>query len=77
MEDRYNLEGHWKQIKCPFFRTDNFNSVSCEGINKNTLIRFVFSTKLERQAWQKKYCRQLGGCKECEIYKLANKKYEV
>ena len=77
MENRFNIEGHWKQIKCPFFHSDNINSISCEGINENTSIRQVFRTKAARFNWEKKYCMKIHECKQCGIYSLANEKYGV
>ena len=71
-----NNQRHWKQIKCPFFHCDNFNSVCCEGYMEKTSNRFIFPTKSQKMQWQQKYCMSIKGCQSCPIHKLANKKYE-
>ena len=67
---------HWTQIVCPFFHSDDYNSIICEGAAENTSVRQFFKDKKERWAWQKRYCFKIDGCKECPVYRMANEKYK-
>ena len=70
-----NIPSHWKRIKCPFFKSDNFNSISCEGCTENSYIRHAFKNRYIKDEWQNDYCMQINGYKECPIYDIANSKY--
>ncbi|MBR1762056.1 MAG: hypothetical protein IJ731_01655 [Eubacterium sp.] len=75
MEKHYSVEAHWRKIKCPFFRSDNFNSVNCEGSVEQSSVRQVFKTKQKKDEWERKYCMLIDEYANCPIYELANKKY--
>lgn len=68
---------YWKQIKCPFFHSDDTRSILCEGCKTTSVIRQGFKSKEEKIDWQKKYCMQIKGYEKCPIFCVANKKYEV
>jgi len=73
--DKY-VPSHWKRIKCPFFKSDNFNSVCCEGTLAKSIIRQAFKSKMIKDDWQTKYCMDIKGCETCPIYAVANIKYK-
>ena len=75
MSSKNAPQGHWKQIKCPFFHSDNFNSVNCEGNIENSAIRHIFPNKAVKQEWEKRYCMEIKACTGCPIYGVANEKY--
>ncbi|MBQ9531138.1 MAG: hypothetical protein IJR70_03590 [Eubacterium sp.] len=70
-----NIPSHWKNIKCPFFRSDNYNSISCEGCLEKTSLRHTFKSRFIKDDWQEKYCMKISKCRECPIYRIADNKY--
>jgi hypothetical protein len=63
---------------CPFYKHDittGLPSITCEGVygigNK-----IIFENKDEKSNHTEKFCTDINGCKNCEIYKLVNSKYE-
>lgn len=66
----------WYLIQCPFFHSDNFNSILCEGGEDTVAIRQTFKNVPAREAWQDKYCKSIKGCEDCFLYKNAYEKYE-
>ena len=70
-----NVPSHWKKIKCPFFKSDNFNSISCEGCIEKSYIRQAFKDRSVKEQWQDKYCMRIDAFKECPVYGAANQKY--
>ncbi len=75
MSSAYSTRPHWYKIKCPFFKSDNFNSITCEGCVEKSIVRQVFSTKYIKEGWQARYCMEIKGCEKCPVHMLANKKY--
>ena len=71
-----NTQSHWKKIKCPFFKSDNFNSISCEGCVDKSYIRHAFNSRFVKDDWQDKYCMRIDMFKKCPIYSAANEKYD-
>jgi len=77
MKASVNTQVSKKTIKCPFYLSENFNSVSCEGYVEGSALRQIFKGKQQKDKWQKKYCVKVISCMSCPIYKLANEKYDV
>ena len=77
MDKRYcvNIPAHWEKIKCPFFKSDNYNSISCEGCSEESYIRHTFKNRFIKDEWQKEYCTEIDFFKNCPLYSLANEKY--
>lgn len=67
---------YWNDIKCPFFYSDKENTISCEGVKKNSTNRQIFKTTKDRQIWESRYCCSIEACKKCPIYKVADEKYK-
>lgn len=67
----------WYLIKCPFFHSDNFNSILCEGGEDAVAVRQTFKNVAARQLWEDTYCKSIHNCEECFVYKNANEKYEA
>jgi hypothetical protein len=65
------------KIKCPFYISENFNSINCEGYLKGTSLRQIFPSKNMKEDWQRKFCRKIIACTGCPVYKNANEKYDV
>lgn len=71
-----NSGNHWNDIKCPFFHNDNNVSIVCEGLFEDSSIRHTFPNGTLKRQFQKDYCNGIHECEDCQIYQLANKKYE-
>ncbi len=69
------VQSHWKQIKCPYFHSDDATSINCEGIRENSTIRQIFHTKEQKKAYEHQFCNDINKCKDCLIYYIANQKY--
>lgn len=72
-------QSHWASITCPFFCESDYKSrsISCEGKLDGTHIKITFNNNNSLFAWQNKYCKSIGANKECQIYQLANLKYDT
>lgn len=66
----------WYQIKCPFFHSDNHNSILCEGSEDAVAFRQTFVNVAAREGWEEKYCKSIKGCEKCFVYENAARKYE-
>lgn len=75
MSRKQGKQGHWSQIKCPFFHSDDSTSINCEGFTDNSSVRQIFPNKEIRINWEKRYCYLIKGCELCPVYINANKKY--
>lgn len=61
--------------KCPFFRRQNADSITCEGAVGVSAVQ-VFGRKEAKDKWRREYCGDFG-FKLCPHYKgLMNTKYE-
>ena len=67
-------EKKWTYIFCPFYKKEDPVSVKCEGPIDGTRLVLQFENKTEREEYQKEFCSNKN-CKECEIYKMLDKKY--
>lgn len=76
MSRKQKVSSHWYLIQCPFFHSDDFNSINCEGIIDGSSLRQIFRGKGDRIAWEDKYCKTIKQHELCPIYMLANTKYE-
>jgi hypothetical protein len=77
MKENVKAQVSKKTIKCPFYHSENFNSVCCEGNIEGSSIRQIFRGKKQKDEWQKKFCVKVIACTECPIYRMANEKYDV
>ena len=48
---------------CPFYVREAEKEITCEGVEKNTLCAFKFSSKAEKEDFQKHHC--FPGCHRC------------
>lgn len=61
-------------IKCPFFEATATQSISCEGITDDCIIKLLFVSAEKRDWHRKMFCNT--NYKYCEIYNMLIKKYE-
>ena len=76
MDKTLNPHPHWVRIKCPFFKCDSFNSISCEGCTDESYIRQAFGSKFLKNGWQERYCMDISAYRECPINKAVDTKYD-
>ena len=61
-------------IKCPFFRGQTNNGISCEGLVDHSIVKLCFNSPKDKDAQTKIFCEK--HYKNCEIYTILEKKYE-
>ena len=76
MSKQQGKQGHWVQIKCPFFNGDTSTSIVCEGCHKYSSVRQTFANGAVKREWNERYCFGLKSYEQCPVYLMAMKKYE-
>ena len=61
-------------INCPFYKSTATQSISCEGITEDCIIKLLFTSPNARDLHRMIYCD--NQFKKCEIYIMLEKKYE-
>ena len=60
--------------ECPFFISSGKKNVCCEGITSASIINIKFESEEERNLHRNIFCD--ARYKNCEIYRILEKKYE-
>ena len=60
--------------RCPFFLTSGKKNVLCEGLTDDCTINLLFVSEEKRDLHRKIFCD--ARYKNCELFKLLEKKYE-
>ena len=69
------------RAECPFYMSDEpasryaKASITCEGIYGRAT-KTLFNKQSDKDAHGEQFCTSVHRCKNCEIYKLVNKKYK-
>ena len=63
-----------RKIRCPFFVTMAKQSISCEGITDDSIIKLIFSSPKGMKLHRSVFCGEKYEC--CEIYRALEEKYE-
>lgn len=63
-----------QDVKCPFYKNETKNSISCEGIFGCTCIH-TFASRIEKKNYKQKYC-DVFDFKKCILYKSINSTYK-
>lgn len=61
--------------KCPFFESSGKKNVCCEGITSASTLNIRFVSEEERNKYRKIFCDDKY--RNCEIFKILEKKYEA
>lgn len=61
-------------ILCPFYKRSAKQSISCEGITDNCILKTIFSSPHNMHLHRLLFCETKY--KNCEIYLMLEKKYE-
>ena len=59
---------------CPFFLTSGKKNVLCEGLTDDCTINLLFVSEEKRDLHRKVFCD--ARYKNCELFKMLEKKYE-
>lgn len=68
--------------QCPYFRENSskeqrkLGNIRCEGVSKDNNIHLVFGSSTKKREYKERYCYSLKGCKQCQIHKMLDGKYE-
>lgn len=63
-----------RKIKCPFFQTSAKQSISCEGITEDSIIKLIFTTQKRMKLHRQVFCG--NRYQNCEIYSMLEEAYE-
>lgn len=61
-------------ILCPFYMTRTLKSITCEGITDDCVTKLMFTTIDRNDFHRNLFCN--NRYKNCEIYRMLEKKYE-
>lgn len=61
-------------INCPFYKTMAYKSITCEGITDDCTNKLLFTSPEKRDLHRKIFCE--NKYKNCEIYRMLERKYE-
>jgi hypothetical protein len=61
-------------ILCPFYKRSAKQSISCEGITEDCILKTIFSSPRNMHLHRLLFCE--GKYKNCEIFTMLEKKYE-
>lgn len=61
-------------VKCPFYIRLAEQSITCEGITDDCVLKTIFKSKKEKTQHLKIFC--CNKYKNCEIHQMLEKKYE-
>jgi hypothetical protein len=62
------------EIQCPFYKEQVKQSISCEGLTDESIIKLWFNSQKAKELHMKVFCQ--NKYKNCEIYTMLEKKYE-
>ena len=62
-------------VKCPFFKGEGKNYITCEGLLKGTLDRHIFENDKDRKGYEKLVCSH-DYSESCLHCKRVNELYE-
>jgi len=48
---------------CPFYLRESEKTITCEGVEEETMAKKEFKDRSQKEAFQKTYC--FAGCKRC------------
>lgn len=69
------MSSYWEtQIGCPFYRDDEPNRISCEGVGEASATVLWFRFREERNRQIRIFCA--GSYVRCEVYRMLMEKYE-
>ena len=64
-----------RDVKCPFYRGLTENQISCEGLEKGSVIRLDFGAKEKRREHQAAYCNSIKNYSKCRLATMLMGKY--
>jgi hypothetical protein len=61
-------------VQCPYYKYERESVIYCEGAEENSSIHMAFSSKTQRQEYERRFCQDCW--KKCLIAEAQNKKWE-
>ncbi len=62
--------------KCPYYRKSTKQCIHCEGFRRGVYMSVSFSSVRGKKAHFEACCADVRGWEDCDVAKLAGKKYE-
>lgn len=64
-----------KEVECPFYHSEDFCKIYCEGVNEMSSIHLAFGSVTALKEYKQRYCKK--DYKRCRLAEMLYKKYEV
>ena len=64
-----------KNVKCPFYHSQDGSKIKCEGVSHGSTIHLVFPDILARSRYMVKHCNSISACQKCLIHKALYDKW--
>ena len=65
-----------KDVKCPFYITQDCKKIHCEGFLNNSYLHIAFEIKMSKDVFMEKYCNSLPSYLKCPLYPVIAKRFE-
>jgi len=65
-----------RDIACPFWRGEEENSISCEGLEPGMKTVCCFASKERKAGYAMRRCKNIHGYKLCRVAQALIRKYE-
>lgn len=63
-----------KEVRCPFYHSEDSQMVCCEGVQDRTAIHLAFADKKDLLEYKRRMCNT--EYESCMIFSMLEKKYE-
>lgn len=63
-----------KNVRCPFYRKEKQNKISCEGVTKESSLNLIFPSIEKRKHYEERFC--CADYKRCYIAHMLIDKWE-
>ena len=64
-----------KQVKCPYYKWNKDDRISCEGVDRTNGIMLIFHSPTDLKEYCKKYCNDIFNYKKCLLCRMQNQRY--
>ena len=64
-----------RNVKCPFYHSQDGGKIKCEGLSDKNTIHLVFKKNEDRAKFMRNYCNDVQSCKACLIHKMLYMKW--
>ena len=56
--------------QCVYYKAEDRHEIYCDGLQEQSAIHVAFASPAKRKDWEREYCKSIGGCMSCPVYKM-------